>query len=343
MVIAGPVMALRSRSACFFSAANPGIQYSGLGMESKFATLNLLPAHLRPKSILVPTGSSLADLTQRLDQAGISFPLIAKPDLGFRGLLVRKLNDLDSLQDYLKRYSIDFIVQEFLDHPEEVGVFYYRYPGAAKGTVASVTLKEFLKVTGDGRSTVRQLIMSNPRALLQLARLEESHAAILDRTPQPGETINLGEIGNHSKGTVFINGKTQIDDQLTETFDRFCKQIDGFYYGRFDIKCRNLESLKRGEDFKIIELNGINAEPTHIYQPDLLLGRPAHHRRLLVAHPQDFLRQPPPGRTIRLLRPNVPRSGRPEPLYPSDQTHRSGRQLVLSSSKRVSEKSEIRK
>ena len=36
---------------------------------------------------------------------------------------------------------------------------------------------------------------------------------------------------------------------------------------RFDVKFKNWETLLAGKDFKIIEINGVNAEPTHIYDP----------------------------------------------------------------------------
>ncbi|MEO0340407.1 MAG: hypothetical protein AAF242_14500, partial [Bacteroidota bacterium] len=48
-------------------------------------------------------------------------------------------------------------------------------------------------------------------------------------------------------------------------FDDLATGIEGFYYGRFDIKCESLEELKAGKNFKVIELNGVFAEPTHIY------------------------------------------------------------------------------
>ena len=71
--------------------------------------------------------------------------------------------------------------------------------------------------------------------------------------------------GNHSKGTLFINGNDQIDETLTDVFDQLARHVDGFYYGRFDMKCQSLDDLRQGKNFKIIELNGVFSEPTHIY------------------------------------------------------------------------------
>ena len=47
--------------------------------------------------------------------------------------------------------------------------------------------------------------------------------------------------------------------------------MPGFFYGRFDIKFKSWESLQTGEDFKITEVNGVNSEPTHIYEPSYSL------------------------------------------------------------------------
>ena len=43
--------------------------------------------------------------------------------------------------------------------------------------------------------------------------------------------------------------------------------MSGFYFGRLDVMFENLELLKNGENFKIIEINGAKSEPTHMYDP----------------------------------------------------------------------------
>jgi len=265
MAVYGPYLALRLKHPCFFTPINPALEAGGMGMESKSETLEMLPEAYCPKSVFVPQGMSSGALGDALDAADLQFPLIVKPDIGFRGRLVAKVSGHSELINYIAKYPLDFIVQEFLDYPEEVGVFYFRMPGEEKGQVISLTLKEFLFVEGDGDSTLRELIEQKPRALLQLERLEDSHGPLLDEVPNQGQQVPLGEIGNHNKGTTFINGNDQIDQRLNDFFNNFCKGIEGFYYGRFDIKCKSLESLKEGQDFKIIEMNGVFSEPTHIY------------------------------------------------------------------------------
>lgn len=310
MFIYGPLLALRSRHACFFTAANPGILAGGLGMESKFATVQNLPESLRPKSILAPRGRDLALTLEDIRQAEIEFPLIAKPDIGYRGFLVKKLDNPDQLRAYLSQYQIDFIIQEYLDYPEEVGILYYCLPGSERGKITSLTLKDFLHVSGDGKSNVLELIENTPRALLQLERLQETHWQLFKNVPAAGERVNLGVIGNHSKGTHFINGNQHIDAALQATFDTLAAQVPGFSYGRFDIKCNNLEDLKQGKNFKIIELNGVCSEPTHIYDQSSsnyfsALGTIMQHwtivRRIAAANHRIGAKHMPESQMLRLL------------------------------------------
>jgi hypothetical protein len=265
MLFYGPYLALRPKHICFFTPANPGLEGGGMCMESKYHTLEMFPDELRPESIFVPDGMTKDEIKAALDQTSLEYPLIVKPNVGFRGLLVKKVDNFEQLNDYIQQYPIDFLIQEFLQYPEEIGVFYVRMPDEDKGEIISLTLKEFLHVIGDGKSTVEDLVAQNPRALLQMERLQETHAEVLSSVPPVGKKINLGVVGNHSKGTLFINGNDQIDETLTDVFDQLARHVDGFYYGRFDMKCQSLDDLRQGKNFKIIELNGVFSEPTHIY------------------------------------------------------------------------------
>ena len=81
------------------------------------------------------------------------------------------------------------------------------------------------------------------------------------------ETKNLVPYGNHARGAKFIDVSHWADEAFTKTFDSICKQIPEFYFGRLDIMFKNVEDLKAGKNFSIIELNGAGSEPTHIYDP----------------------------------------------------------------------------
>jgi hypothetical protein len=67
-------------------------------------------------------------------------------------------------------------------------------------------------------------------------------------------------------GTTFLNANDRITPKLTESFDRISRQIPGFYFGRYDLRCASFEDLEAGK-VMIVELNGCGAEPAHIYHP----------------------------------------------------------------------------
>ena len=88
----GLYLALKARSFGFFSAVNPSFKGSGNGLESKYKILQLLPDKNRPQSIFIPKMVPLNIVLEKMRLLNLSFPLIAKPDIGFRGLLVKKIH-----------------------------------------------------------------------------------------------------------------------------------------------------------------------------------------------------------------------------------------------------------
>ncbi|HPI55083.1 MAG TPA: hypothetical protein PLU10_10345, partial [Chitinophagaceae bacterium] len=51
-------------------------------------------------------------------------------------------------------------------------------------------------------------------------------------------------------------------------FDTICAQIDGFYFGRFDLRVNSIEDLLQGNNIQIMELNGLTSDPAHIFDPN---------------------------------------------------------------------------
>jgi hypothetical protein len=167
--------------------------------------------------------------------------------VGERGWKVEKLHNPAELAAYHAAMKAPYLIQEYVDYPIELGLFYYRFPGCATGHISSVVIKAFLTLTGDGASTVRELIMGSDRARLQYQTLHDRYAPLFDRVLPAGEAIQLVPIGNHSRGTKFLNGNHLINDKLVAVFDRISQSLDGFYYGRYDIRCRSLAELYRAK------------------------------------------------------------------------------------------------
>ncbi|MCL2428566.1 MAG: D-alanine--D-alanine ligase, partial [Alphaproteobacteria bacterium] len=164
------------------------------------------------------------------------------------------------------------ILQAFAAEPGEAGIFYVREPGAARGRITSITLKHAPAVVGDGRSTLRALVLRDPRAgrvpHLYLPRL----AARLDDVPARGERVRLVFVGNHCKGSIFENGSSQATPALEAAIEGLARALPEFHFGRFDIRYASLAELRRGQGLRVIEINGAGSEATHIWDPTTTLG-----------------------------------------------------------------------
>lgn len=265
-------LSLRARSILFFSASNPGILMGGMFGESKYQVLKLIPEQFIPKTVLVQYPFSYRQVLAILRENGFEFPVIFKPDLGERGFMVKRIFNEADVEAYVLKIKANFIIQEFIDLPVECGVFYTRFPNDRNGSVTSLVLKEMLTVTGNGVSTLQELILDKPRAKLQWGTLKEVYVENLSEVIPAEKTIELNAIGNHCLGTKFLSGEQYINEKLSNTFDDISKQINGFYFGRFDLRCARIEDLYEGK-IKIMELNGCGAEPAHIYQPGFSLWK----------------------------------------------------------------------
>ena len=85
--------------------------------------------------------------------------------------------------------------------------------------------------------------------------------------PQKGEAVQLVEVGTHCRGAIFLDGVWVKTEMLEQAIDGISQTYPGFYFGRFDIQTRSVEDFKQGRNFKIVELNGVTSEATHIYDP----------------------------------------------------------------------------
>jgi hypothetical protein len=134
-----------------------------------------------------------------------------------------------------------------------------------------LTLKEAPVITGDGVSTLRTLIMADPRhgklRHLYLARL----GARLGEVPARGERVRLVFAGNHCKGSIFRNGAAEITPALTARIEAIARNMPDFCFGRIDVRFASLQGLREGREFSIIEINGVGSEATHIWDPETSL------------------------------------------------------------------------
>ena len=260
-------LSLRARSLFFFSTVNPRIWFGGLWGESKWQTYTMLPKEHMPATYLLTSPVDVKNVWQLMREKTMSYPIILKPDVGQRGRRVSKISDDKALISYLTTNRENLILQSYVDYPLEVGVFYYRLPGHKCGTISSLVIKKPVTIRGDGCETVKQLMQRSCRANYYIPYIEKVNPLLLRLVPAEEEVVVVSSIGNHARGSIFIDGRKYITSEMKEFFDSMCKRIPDFYYGRFDIRCRSLTDLAKGQHFSILELNGVGAEVSHIYDP----------------------------------------------------------------------------
>jgi hypothetical protein len=264
------------------TVANPSFPGGGFYGESKAEILALavrhVPEWVAPFVKLTRADGAPADLpaarARECDAAmstlaahGLSLPVVAKPDLGCRGAGVQLIRGPEDLGRYLAGFprGASLLLQKLVPFEGEAGIFYCRRPGEDAGRIVSITLKYFPYVYGDGRRTLRQLILDEPRAGRLSHLYLRRHGARLDEVPAPGEAIRLAFAGSHSRGAIFRNGTHLVTREMEARFDAIAKRLPEFHFGRFDVRFENFADVQLGRGFTIVEINGAGAESTHIW------------------------------------------------------------------------------
>jgi membrane protein DedA with SNARE-associated domain len=264
-------LAIKYRGAMLPTAANPGIFSGGMVGESKMATLSdLMNTSLEfTAEAELLSGSTpderLASLREICARRNIPFPFILKPDRGQRGAGIKLVRNESQATAYLEQTGAALLVQRFAEGPHEVGVFYHRFPGEPHGQIFSITEKIFPVVTGDGKSTVQELVWRDLRARFLAEKYLKRLGSRENEVLAADETLKLVEAGNHAQGCIFRDGMRLCTRELARRIDEISGKLNGFFIGRYDIRFANEEELRAGKNFHIIELNGAAAEAASIY------------------------------------------------------------------------------
>lgn len=266
MFLLGVSWAIRLRKANFFAAANPALENGGLYNYSKFAGQNHFPQRNLPPTFLIHSEEDIVLIWQKIKEKNIQFPFIIKPDMGERGKGVKLIWSEPQLDKYLLDHPKDtYLIQDFIAKSQEYGVFFFKNPVTGEFSIPSLTRKISLQVIGDGVSSIADLIENHPRA----SRYQELFQ-IDDRTfvPSQNEKIKLSQMGNHCKGAVFLDYSKHINAEMISAFEVIFESVKGINYGRLDVKVDELKELSDPEKIVILEVNGVNAEPIHLYSPE---------------------------------------------------------------------------
>jgi len=275
---------LRSGSFWFFSSSNPTLTFGGLEGEGKKEMYDLLPKEYYPKTIYISPTMNFSDVKSEVIKNSFTYPFIVKPDIGMKGLLFRKVDNENELRLYHEKNPVDYLIQDLVEYPLEVSVFYYRYPTKNSGVITGFIQKELMDVFGDGKSTLWELILAHPKARHRPDEMKIKHEESLDRIIPAGERYILTYAANLNRGAKFTSLHQFIDKDLLKIFDEISHRAS-FYYGRYDIKCQSIDDLKQGKNFTILEFNGSGAEPNHVYNAGFSLFQAyrvfLHHWKVL--------------------------------------------------------------
>ncbi|EDY83969.1 SNARE associated Golgi protein [Verrucomicrobiia bacterium DG1235] len=265
-------LAIRHRSVSLPFSVNSCMPASGLVYESKIQILEHLEragvpiARFEAIRLELSSEEKLARLEAFMERVNLSYPVALKPDVGQRGQGVVIAKTVEEAKAFFEKQEEDTIAQEYIGG-SEYGVFYHRFLSEESGVVSSITDKRTVFVIGDGRSNLETLILRDERAVCMAAYFLSEYESELERVLSDGEKFMLASIGTHSRGAVFLDGAELITPELSEAVDRFSRDVEGFHFGRYDLRVPSPEHLKRGEGIRVIELNGITSEPTNMYDP----------------------------------------------------------------------------
>ncbi len=281
-------LSIRYRSLTLPSASNPEIVTGGFMGESKSSVMDMVGADQKKwvSAYVTISRNGISDeadyenALKAMLESNIGFPVVAKPDIGWNGYGVRLVEDEAHLQKYISNFPHNerIVLQRPVTFDGEAGVFYVRIPGEEKGKIYSLTLRYFPFVTGDGKSTLRELIRNDQRTRLRAGYYlgkKAEHVGFSDedlvQVPGEGEIIRLSFLGSLRVGGLYRDASHMITPELTKRFDQIAGSIPEFHFGRFDIRFESVESLMKGEGFSIIEINGAGAEAIQAWDPNVSL------------------------------------------------------------------------
>lgn len=275
-------LAIRYGSLTLPTAANPAMEVGGLWGESKRQGLHLFGAGaarwVAPWIALGPRpeapDAALAQARAALAAGGIDFPIVAKPDRGYQGWGVRRLDDAAALRAYLAGVPSDMplLLQAYVTFGGEAGVFYVRDPGAPRGHIASMAFCYAPHVVGDGASTLAALVEADPVLRANRAIYQARNPDLWTSTVPRGRTQVLTDTRSARLGTVYRDGAACVTPALEAVVESIAHAVPHFHFGRLDIRFRSLAALQRGEGFFIVELNGAGAEMLHLWDGRMRLG-----------------------------------------------------------------------
>ena len=274
-------LAIWHRSLTLPLVANPKLPLSGMVGVGKSELMQQAEGECR-QAILswfihhrteIDLAEQVIAIQERMAVEGFNFPVVCKPDIGCRGSGVKLVHNPEQLINALAHYpeGAGMLVQVLASWEPEAGVFYIRHPEEKSGRIISMAFKYTPYVVGDGVSTLRQLINEDSRASELQHLYVQRHNDKLDKIIPKDKPYKLVFSASHCRGAIFRDANGHITPALTTRINKVMDGLPEFYYGRLDIKFRDVDSFKKGENIEIVEINSASSESLHIWDRDTSL------------------------------------------------------------------------
>ena len=271
-------LSIKYRSITLPSCSNPSVLTGGMVGEGKMDYFDIMGEQARafvtPTACVTCAGEhSIEEVEDAMTREVISYPIVVKPNLGWCGFGVRRVDDRSQLRAYLRAYphGEQILIQNWLPEPGEAGIFYMRHPNEARGQVIGLLLRQFPRVVGDGMHTVGELMARDPRVCRRMQSHNGAPCRDLTTVPQAGEVVRLATVASTRVGGLYLDASALITQELTAVMDKISQDMKGFHVGRFDVKFSHIDALRAGRGFSIIEVNGAGSEAVHAWDPALTL------------------------------------------------------------------------
>ncbi len=250
--------------------SNKAFPYGGLPFASKKSMFDVfVNSDEFLKYDIITTKMNLAEKLEIANKIvkKDNFPIIIKPDSSHRGIDVKLVKDSEELENILINQKWDYIIQEYCNYEYEFGIFYCRLPDKNRGEIVSLSAKYIPIIIGDGVKNIKTLILESNAENKEVILKSLSHK--LNDVLEKNERFLTIVCASHAQGAIFKDAKNLITNQLIEKIDQI-SNIEGFNFGRFDVKADSINNLQKGI-FKIIEINGATSEFINIYDSNYTL------------------------------------------------------------------------
>lgn len=267
---------LKHRSVTAPLKANWDLKNGGLFPESKNNFAKRLPKGSKFNPVAkrlagtLTTEQALRALQEFNEERGNSTnKLVLKPDDGIQG---KAVHIIDSETGFIQVWETDaqkkgdWLLQDYVDGVE-VALFYIREKPEANGRIISMTWKHGFEVEGDGVSPIRELVNQTESDEPTRKRVLKYNLEKLDAVPDAKERLDLIPVRNHHLGATFQDISDWITPALEAALIKELDPIQGYNYGRLDVRVPNFNDLFRGENIKMLEANALYSEPVHAYDP----------------------------------------------------------------------------